>query len=73
MEYDLLTQTRVIFAVCALHNFIRQQGVVEDDIFEDGEDEVIEEEEGVEENTPLITRQGMDAFRIETAKEMFQD
>jgi len=72
MEYDLLTQTRVIFAVCALHNYIRQRGVTEDDIFEDGLDEINEPEEANEEETPLITRQGMNTFRDQIAQDMFE-
>jgi hypothetical protein len=34
-----------------LYNFISQQGVAEDNIFKDGEDKVIKEEEEVEEDT----------------------
>jgi hypothetical protein len=72
MEYDLLTQTRVIFAVCALHNYIRQRGIIDDDIFENRESEINEPEEANEEETPLITRQGMDTFRDQIAQEMFE-
>ena len=63
IEYNLLTQTRVIFAVYALYNYIRQRGVIDDDIFESGESEINEPEEANKEETPLITRQGMDTFR----------
>lgn len=72
MEYDLLTQSRIIFAVCGLYNFIRKHGIADDDIFEAGEFEINEPEEQNEDVVPLITRQGMDTFRIQIAKDMFE-
>jgi hypothetical protein len=45
MEYDLLIQSRIIFVVCGLYNFIRKYGIADDDIFEAGEFEINEPEE----------------------------
>jgi hypothetical protein len=72
IEYDLLTQTRVIFAVCALYNYIRQHSVVEDNMFKDRDNEINKPEEANKEETPLITRQGIDTFRDQIAQEMFE-
>jgi len=45
MEYDLLIQSRIIFAICRLYNFIQKHGVIDDDIFEAGKFEINEPEE----------------------------
>jgi hypothetical protein len=56
IEYDLLTQSRIIFAICGLYNFIRKHGVADDDIFEAREFEINELEEQNEDVIPLIIR-----------------
>jgi hypothetical protein len=56
MKYDLLTQSRIIFIVYSLHNFIRKYGITNDDIFEAGEFEINELEEQNEDVIPLIIR-----------------
>jgi hypothetical protein len=45
MEYDLLIQSRIIFTVCGLYNFIRKHGIVNDDIFKAEEFKINEPEE----------------------------
>jgi hypothetical protein len=81
MEYNLLTQTRVIFAACALHNFIHKQGII-GDIFENGEggedekltaEEEAEKKAGVPEDPAKFILEGMDLFRQEVGDRMLQD
>jgi hypothetical protein len=64
MEYNLLTQSRIIFAIYGLYNFIRKRGVIDDDIFKAGELKINEPEEQNKEVIPLIIRQGIDTFCI---------
>jgi hypothetical protein len=72
MEYNLLTQIRVIFTVCALYNFICQGSILEDNIFEDGDNKINKPEEANKEEALLIIYQGMDTFRLQIAQEMFE-
>jgi hypothetical protein len=54
IEYNLLTQIQVIFAICTLYNFIRQDGILEDNIFENEDNKINKPEEANKEEALLI-------------------
>lgn len=71
-EYSIPTQVKIVYALVALHNFIRQQLPIELDIFEEEEEEV---EVEAEVHSVISTIEGteMDIFRDKIATQMWED
>ena len=63
---------RIIFTIYGLYNFIRKRDIIDNNIFETGKLEINKSEKQNEKIIPLIIYQGMDTFRIQIAKDMFE-
>jgi hypothetical protein len=75
-EYSIQTQSRLIYAVTALHNFITEWEGLEDyeeDQQAEEKDESGTEEEDQEPCSASVGSRRMNAFRDEIAEAMWQD
>jgi hypothetical protein len=54
IEYNLLTQIRVIFTIYTLYNFIYQDSILENNIFKDGNNKINKPEEANKKEALLI-------------------
>jgi hypothetical protein len=74
-EYSIETQTRIILACCALHNFVRSiEGENADVLLNTEVQELVEDiQPVVKYPTGTVGSKKMDAFRDEIAKKMWED